>query len=417
MKLTTKIEFKDIVGALLLALTGFLTFSVLIKSLVGFNPYPIFLILFFVSALLFSLSKLYSSVVFPYRLRSFPLFILIFYVFTHLTAWVSGFIQNGPIAATLGLIEYSVYSFIVLLLMTVRFQTKTLQKIIIFNCNFALIVGGLGLYQFLFDPLLFGIYLNTDYEYFDSWGVKRVNSIMGSIQVYSAYMLFSILAIVNFRPFGAFTNFIYMVLILALGSLGGSQLFFVFGPFLIFFYLYRMIGNYFYIFFAFLLFSAIFLFSTLPIDFTEFSTFKRFSDLMSGGGELLVKLNESRLSIWLQTVQDSNFFSGNGFGSASILVSGSERYNTESFIFSAYYAGGFQLAIFYSVFFLILPFYVSKDRGWLLASINSVVYFSYALTVHVFFGILLILPWIILLKCCSISVQDTEMSRSLKSFS
>lgn len=385
------------VGISLMLLVIFVTFSIPIEFFTNISFYPVFFLMFFFLALFIFFEGLCKNFDSMYRYKVVPVLFLVFYLFTHLIAWVSGVLQNGILNSTLGLIGYIFYSLPVLMIIASGVRVKYIDRIIILNCYFSLFVGAVAIYQILFDPLLFGIYVGTNYEAFDNWSVQRANSIMGSIQIYSAYMLFSALSVLNFRPFKESVNFIFVVFYFLAGALGGSQVSIFLGFLLIFVYAFVSFSPRFKFFFFVVLiavFSGLFIF---PSDALEFGGFKRLSGLASGGVDLLMKLNESRLSIWSEAVRNSNFMSGNGLGSASILVSGAERYNTESFIFSAYYSGGFQLAFFYVILFLFLPYYLAKRKGPVIGFVNSVVFFSYALVVHVYFGVLLIIPWVILL--------------------
>ena len=65
------------------------------------------------------------------------------------------------------------------------------------------------------------------------------------------------------------------------------------------------------------------------------SPIARLATIASGGAG-----NAERIAAWARAFFDTPPLFGNGIGSASTLIGGAARYNTESFILNVYYEGG-----------------------------------------------------------------------------
>lgn len=259
------------------------------------------------------------------------------------------------------------------------------------NVFLAIIVGLVAIYQLRYDPLVLGLYADSSYADFQYWSVKRAASFMGSIQVFGAYMSFSLLAIYAFPPFEKRINALISIAIYFLGLLSGSQLFFFISSIILISIMVNSLRI-----IDFFLVGVLFLFSILflDIELPKFDSFDRLFSIFEQGSSHIDKLNEGRINIWLSTIENTPILSGNGLGTASLVVSGSGRYNAESYFLNIYYEGG----IFLLTGFLFMFFYFihrSKfDNKWML----YFVYFSYGMSVHVFFSVALFLPWLILLR-------------------
>jgi hypothetical protein len=367
------------------------TFSVPISHFFGVKLYALFAAMFWISSLLVFIKE------FPLK-HNLRALVIVAFLIIFIPIIIVSSIMNGIYNSLLGTSLYVIYLIPITLLSSCSIYISNTNHTSLVKCNtmFAIVIGLFGYYQLHIDSTMFGMYSDGAFSSYEFWSVKRAASLLASIQVFSAYMLFSILAIFVFKPFSARPNLLFMLLIFLGGISGGSQTFFFLSTIMVLMFVFQtqkkpeimMLSA----------FTVVLLF-TSSNSFLNMDSLERVLKILTMGFDYFLGMNQERWSIWSGVIEETPFIFGNGIGSASVAVSGAERYNTESFILNAYYEGGIVLVLFYIILFLTL---ILNAR---ISSFNKIivglVFFLYAVTVHVFFSVALIFPWIFLLAISS----------------
>ncbi len=322
---------------------------------------------------------------------------LLIYILFLFYGFISGLLNNGIIDAILGLVEYSFYALPLMLLLSAGLiEYKNLIFITKINSYMAVLIGMIGVYQYFYDFLLFGIYNDTEFEELASWSVKRIPSIMISIQIYSAYMCLSAVGIWLVKPFEAKHNIIFIVLILSLGSLSGSQtIIFVALVMIIFGFASINWSEFIYASTLILIITVAAYYSS--VDFMDIDPFLRIISVIDFDTALKFfgQINSSRFDIWMESILNTPILAGNGFGSASLLAHGSERFNTESYILQVYYETGL-IGLILWFFSFGLNTMIKKPKEHLSKGIIALtIYIFFGFVVHVFFSINLFYTWLL----------------------
>lgn len=256
------------------------------------------------------------------------------------------------------------------------------------NLWIALLAAIAGYYQLHFDKVIFGLYQGTSYQYLEYWGSPRAASLFYSPQVFSVYMVFSVmLHDCVFRSEKRFPG-IVAVVITAFALLAGS-LTVVAG--IGGYYLVKLVWSWAGFIFlrldakggtslgglavAVLAVAAIHMAvtpnpaiqlgtNTLPVaeqnsaggksavkprGTLQSTPFERVVSAATGKGRA-ADANTSRIEIWKATIRDTPVL-GNGIGSASTLIDGKNRRGTEAYVLSLYYQGGWILVAAFVVLF------------------------------------------------------------------
>lgn len=324
---------------------------------------------------------------------------LVIFGFFILIGFISGTFNDNLINAFLGATEYCLFLFPLLILSLGRFPFSphaiTLVKL---NTFFAVIIGVIGVYQYFFDSLLWGLYIGGEMESLYLWSVKRIPSTMGSIQVYAAYMSFSALALFLIRPFSPANNKFITFVVIILGTLSGGQTYFLMAIVLIACMLLEGRSAVWRIRRVLVLVAMCSLIFLMWGDWvSEINPIMRFAGLFASNPvSYFNEMNSLRLEIWTQTIKDTPFIAGNGFGAASLLVHGAERINTESYLLSVYYESGIIGLVF--MVWLLLNLctkgqnIVRKNEKLLIVLFVM----SYAITVHVYYSVFLFIFWLVI---------------------
>lgn len=318
------------------------------------------------------------------KTKSKVLFLAFWYV-SLIFSLILGCIHNGISDSSISILFYILFPLLIFTIIFINGPKLNVEReIVLLNTFLALIIGCIGWYQIYYDPTLLGMYTNSEFSSFEFWSVKRAASILGSIQVYATYMSFTMLSLYLFKPFNndAYNNAsLFIIFILGLAS--GSQTFFILGLLLL---ILNFKSKIVYILPLFL----ILIFSNLDI-ISNITAVERVINLLTGGASYIGERNSGRFDIWLDTINNTNFFYGNGLGSASLGVSDKLRYNSESYFLNMYYETGFLLPLSFS----LLLFYIFSTLRFKVAILFAVFYFSNFITVHTMFSVFLFFPWIL----------------------
>lgn len=373
-------------------LIGLTVFALPISHFTGVKTYQLVIISLCLSMIALFVQKLLSKEGFrPELMKSVNMNLFVAFI---ILGFVSGVFQNGLWKAILGSIEYLVVFGLFLFLAFLNFPFRRYMSGLIVNLSMlAFIVGILGVYQYFIDSELFGMYSDTLFIDINSWTVKRVPSILGSIQVFAAFMTYVILLLFVFRPFREKINSIVILLLAVLGSFSGSFLFY--GSILmIFIGLILKNKKTITLFLIILLSLSILLFDEAQVTFGPII---RLFSIFNLGGEFEAS-NSERFTIWSDVIRQTPFFYGNGFGQASMLVDGLDRFNTESYLFSIFYQTGILGTIFMVVLLANLIFSASRGLPLLSKIIILSIVGAYLLGVHVFYSIMMLPFWLLIVQ-------------------
>lgn len=376
---------------ILIALT---IFSMPIVYFAGVKVYQLIIISIFISTIILLIKKiLHKESIRPGIMKAINLYLFIVFI---VFGFLSGLFQNGSWKAFLGSIEYLIFFGLFLLLAFLDFPFRRYMNGLIINLSIAaFIVGLLGVYQYFIDSDLFGLYADSVVFDINSWSVKRVPSILGSIQVFAGFMTYVILLLFIFKPFPKSLNFIIILSLVSMGFFSGSYLFYG-SVFLIFLGL--MIENK-KTFGAFIcIFTCIFI---LLLIFEEvqmtFGPVIRLVTIFNLDSEFNAS-NSERFSIWLDVLRQTPFLYGNGFGQASMLVDGIDRFNTESYFFSVFYQTGLLGSLIMFLLFTSLIFSASRGLPWVSKIIIILIVTAYFLGVHIFYSIMMLPFWLLMIQ-------------------
>lgn len=280
-----------------------------------------------------------------------------------------------------------------------KFGVGALQLIAKLNMIICVISGGMAFYQIFYDPILFGMYAGTKYEQAGSWGVLRASSLFYSTQVYAAYMACSIVMHDIFINRGRAIDWLFFVFAFSLGLLSGSTGF-LFG--LIIYFAFK------FAFVSIKIFATVVIIAALSVGAIVKSgiieeylsqitpVYRIVKALDASEGKVVSAANSERIDIWVDTIERNQLiFFGNGIGSASTLVSGTDTFSTESYVLNFYYEGGLLLFLAY----MCLVFSLIKFRYWTLIQYQvpfAFFFVSYGVFVHVFYAVNLPLVWVTL---------------------
>lgn len=292
-----------------------------------------------------------------------------------------------------------------------KFGVGALQLIAKLNMIICVISGGMAFYQMFYDPILFGMYAGTKYEQAGSWGVLRASSLFYSTQVYAAYMACSIVMHDIFLNRGRAIDWLFFVFAFSMGLLSGSTGF-LFG--LIIYFAFK------FAFVSIKIFATVVIIAALSVGAIVKSgiieehlsqitpVYRIVKALDASEGKVVSAANSERIDIWSDTIEQNDLFLfGNGIGSASSLVSNSEKFTTESYVLNFYYEGGILLLLAYVVF--IFPLFNCKYKTMLRYKIPFMLFFvSYSAFVHVFYAVNLPLVWVMLLGLLCIQRSDLK---------
>jgi hypothetical protein len=383
-----------------------------INFLTGFKFYQLVILSLFFSVLALFVLKLVSNERFGIGLmKSINLYLCSTFI---CIGFISGVFQNGFRDALLGSIEYLAIFGLFLFLAFLNFPfSRYLHGLIVHLSIAAIVIGFLGIYQYFIDFDLFGLYSDTGFSNIELWTIKRVPSILGSIQVFSAFMTYVILLLYIFKPFRDKINTIIILLLMGLGSVSGSFLYF--GSILLI--LLGLIARNLITLIT-VIFICGFICLTVIINLENieltYGPLLRLISIFNPVGEFNAS-NSARVSRWLDAVQQTPIFYGNGFGRASMLVEGPDRFNTESYLFSTYYQTGILGS--FIIFVLFISLVVSATRGLplfpklIVLSIVGV----YMLGVHVFHSIMMSPLWLLLIQTKGVVDRREDFSSSLQS--
>lgn len=225
----------------------------------------------------------------------------------------------------------------------------------------ALVVGVLGLYQYYFDISLFGMasQLNSYYKIENHVGYVRPSSIISSVQDYGLFMVSSLALCVGSRgflqKFPVSKKTVIFLLTWAAIICGNKSVFI--GIALIFLFIVirtpKRTLSFSMLFFvsSLLLFLLVNSGSSLEI---KVPFLDRFFEFASSPGQF-VKDESVRFNVYEKIIQSTNFFIGNGIGTANSYAMNAvvaNRKVTESFLLQLYWEGGVIFVI--SFFFLYL---------------------------------------------------------------
>jgi len=375
----------DILTALLVALVIISPLNIIFQLILGYSTLYIVVALVYVSVFIKYLAYLLRGNIKVDKKKI--IFFIWFYCVT--LSIMNGIVFNGAENAFLGIVLYLLYPLLFFFLIAHSESLALIsaeQSAWLIKSNFYafLIVGGLAIYQYFIDPTLLGLYKSSYFSDFYSYSVQRASSILGSIQVFSSYCAFTLLSLYIFKPFSDRFNNFAILFVVGVGGLSGSQLFFALSVLVIFIQFFKVkIGP------KLVMLAIIIL--CFPL-ISNLSAFDRVFSLLSSDTSYLLARNEGRFDIWFDKLAQLNLFTGNGIGSASILVDGSERVNTESYIINMMFEGGVILTF---PFIVLLSYCIFKsprnDRIVVL-----IFYISTVLFVHTLFSIFLVFPWLLL---------------------
>ena len=371
-------------------------FALPINYFTGFKIYQLIIISLCLSVVSKLFKKLQSKTSIKFSLiKSLNLFIFSIFI---IVGFISGAFQNGIWKAFLGSVEYIVVFGLFLFLAFLNFPFCRYMNGLIVNLSMAaVVVGLLGVYQYYIDSILFGIYSEGVFSNLDSWSLKRVPSIFGSIQVFAAFMTYVILLLFIFKPFHENLNSFIILLLAVLGSFSGSFLFYGGITLIILGVISHNKKIYLSLLFLFL-FLIIYIYSIFYDEKENlFMPIFRLITIFSPDGEFLMS-NSERFAIWMNVISQTPLFYGNGFGQASTLVDGPDRFNTESYFFSIYYQTGILGSLL--MFILLASLLYSASRGLPMFSkiIFSAIVCTYLLGVHVFYSIMMIPFWLLIVQ-------------------
>lgn len=259
------------------------------------------------------------------------------------------------------------------------------------NTALAVLVAAGAAYQLYVDPILFGLYADTSYEHIGRWAIPRASSLMGSPQVLSAYMAFSVIMFDAFGRTGRRRDFVVFVVTLvgallsgsvaAIAAIGGYFVVksMVARPFML--VLWPVVGG-----LGFCVLWAVRTFGGIDPR----SPVSRVLSIVDGGLG-----NSERIDRWLHAIDLTPFWWGNGIGSASTLVEGADRFNTESYFLNIYYEGGIVLLAGFCLILLRaasthVPGMNASKWGFLAAFVLT------ATVVHAFYATALPVVWVLL---------------------
>ncbi len=353
--------------------------SFVINSFIGFNPLYFFLLL----AYIFIGFKFFKEIT-KVKVEKNSSFFFV-WVFFLVFVLVLGAIQNGWYNSLISLIFYTLYP---LLIFTMIYFNNDVfldsKKIVLNNVFISTFIGLLAIYQLNFDSTIWGLYKSGQFKSYEFWSVKRAASILGSIQVYSTYMLYTIFSIYLYKPFKyPVFNDIFLLVLFLMGTTSGSQSFFVLSALIL---LLNFKKNLIY------LFPLTLLFLSVNMDaLKNFDSLQRVFNIFIYGFDYFAGMNSGRLGIWLESIYDTNFLHGNGLGSASLAVDGSDRHNTESYLINMYYEGG----VFFIISFLLVIFNIAYRLKIKYSFIFIFIFIFNLFSVHSMFSVFLFFPWLL----------------------
>jgi hypothetical protein len=259
-------------------------------------------------------------------------------------------------------------------------------------------LGGLAsaaaVYQYFYDPVFWGMYAGTSLENFSGWAVPRSPSFFQSPQVFAAFVTFSVILADLTRRTPKMRPTLLMTITMAGGALSGSAAMLVA---LVVYYGIKAIKRA----------PVLLITGALLASFGYLGLlFLRGVVAQSGSSSPLARMvaalgvgyletgNHQRIGVWLEAIANSPIL-GNGIGSASTLVSGADRYNTESYWLALNYEGGIILV----AAMLLVVLVVAKkafSRGTIELKAAIVVFVMYAMVSHAFYASALPIVWVFL---------------------
>ena len=127
------------------------------------------------------------------------------------------------------------------------------------------------------------------------------------------------------------------------------------------------------------------------------------------GFSYLSEINDSRTDIWLSVLATSNPISGNGLGSANLLISGSDRFNTESYLLTIYYEGGLILLSSFLAFFVLnlqQKINIKVKKSVIKKFSFFALFFLYAFTVNAYFSVSLAFIWLLFVSAKKFDLEQ-----------